>query len=171
MNIQLIQCTTENLDALQTISRDTFYESFYEQNSEESMTAYLNTAFSSEKLTAELQNKQSLFKLLFVNEELTGYLKVNIEEAQSEQLGHDTLEVERIYILSRFQKLGLGKVMMDEAIKLANEKNKNKIWLGVWEKNMNAIAFYKKAGFEKTGSHSFFMGKEEQIDFIMTKHL
>ena len=56
--------------------------------------------------------------------------------------------------------------MMDEAIKLANEKNKNKIWLGVWEKNMNAIAFYKKAGFEKTGSHSFFMGKEEQIDLL-----
>lgn len=171
MNIQLIQCTTENLDALQTISRDTFYETFHVQNSEESMTAYLNTAFSAEKLTAELEHKHSLFKLLYVNEELAGYLKVNIEEAQSEQLGPDTLEVERIYILSHFQKLGLGKVLMDEAIKLANEMNKNKIWLGVWEKNINAIAFYEKAGFEKTGSHSFFMGEEEQIDFIMTKHL
>ena len=171
MNIQLIQCTTENLDALQTISRDTFYVTFHEQNSDDSMTAYLNTAFSAEKLTAELENKHSLFKLLYVNEEPAGYLKVNIDEAQSEQLGPDTLEVERIYILSRFQKLGLGKVLMDEAIKLANEMNKNKIWLGVWEKNMNAIAFYEKAGFEKTGSHSFFMGEEEQIDFIMTKHL
>lgn len=171
MNIQLIQCTTENLDALQTISRDTFYESFHEQNCEESMIAYLNTAFSADKLTVELENKQSLFKLLYVNEELAGYLKVNTDEAQSEQLGQDTLEVERIYILSRFQKVGLGKVLMDEAIKLANKKNKNKIWLGVWEKNLNAIAFYEKAGFAKTGSHSFFMGEEEQIDFIMIKHL
>lgn len=171
MDIQLIHCTTENLDALQTISRDTFYETFHEQNSEESMAAYLNTAFSSEKLTAELENRHSRFKLLYVNEELAGYLKVNIEDAQSEKLGQDTLEVERIYILSRFQKHGLGKVLMDEAIKLATEKNKNKIWLGVWEKNMNAIAFYEKAGFEKTGSHPFFMGEEEQIDFIMTKNL
>lgn len=171
MNIQLIQCTNENLDALQTISRDTFYETFHEQNNEESMTAYLNTAFSAEKLTAELENKHSLFKLLFVNEELAGYLKVNTDEAQSELLGPDTLEVERIYILSCFQKLGLGKVLMDDAIKLANEMNKNKIWLGVWEKNINAIAFYEKAGFVKTGFHSFFMGEEEQNDFIMTKHL
>ncbi|MER1990232.1 MAG: GNAT family N-acetyltransferase [Solibacillus isronensis] len=171
MNIQLKQCTIENLEALQTISRDTFYETFHEQNSEESMTAYLKTAFSAKKLTAELEHKHSLFKLLYVNEELAGYLKVNIDEAQSEQLGPDALEVERIYILSRFQKLGLGKVLINEAIKLANEMNKNKIWLGVWEKNMNAIAFYEKAGFEKTGSHSFFMGEEEQIDFIMTKHL
>jgi len=171
MNIQLLPCTTENLDALQTICRDTFYETFHDQNNEESMTVYLNTAFSSEKLTAELENKQSLFKLLYVDEELAGYLKINTDEAQSELLGPDTLEVERIYILSRFQKLGLGKVLMDEAIKLANEKNKNKIWLGVWEKNLNAIAFYEKAGFKKTGSHSFFMGEEEQNDFIMTKHL
>src|SRR5690606_27017740 len=102
MNIQLIQCTTENLDALQKISRDTFYETFHEQNSEESMTAYLNIAFSDEKLTAELENKYSQFKLLYVDEELAGYIKVNIEEAQSDQLGSDTLEVERIYILSRF---------------------------------------------------------------------
>ncbi|WP_039790739.1 GNAT family acetyltransferase, partial [Paenibacillus riograndensis] len=40
--------------------------------------------------------------------------------------------------------------------------------LGVWEKNENAIAFYKKMGFVQTGSHSFYMGDEEQIDIIMT---
>lgn len=171
MNIQLIQCTTDKLEALQTISRDTFYETFYEQNNENNMAAYLNDAFSAEKLLAELKNKHSLFKLLYVNEELAGYLKINTDEAQSEKLGPESLEVERIYILSRFQKLGLGKVLMDDAIKRANEKHKNKIWLGVWEKNLNAIAFYEKAGFEKTGLHSFFMGEEEQVDFIMTKIL
>lgn len=171
MDIQLIQCTTTDLEALQSISRDTFYETFHEQNSEENMAAYLYDAFSAEKLTAELENKHSQFKLLYVNEELAGYLKINTDEAQSENLGRDSLEVERIYILSSFQKLGLGKVLMAEAVKLANEKQKNKIWLGVWEKNMNAIAFYEKVGFERTGSHSFYMGEEKQVDFIMTKIL
>lgn len=171
MDIQLIQCTTTDLEALQSISRDTFYETFHEQNSEENMAAYLYDAFSAEKLTAELENKHSQFKLLYVNEELAGYLKININEAQSEKLGRDSLEVERIYILSSFQKLGLGKVLMAEAVKLANEKQKNKIWLGVWENNLNAIAFYEKAGFKKTGTHSFFMGEEKQVDFIMTKNL
>ena len=171
MAIQLIECTTDNLKALQTISRDTFYETFHDPNNEENMAAYLNDAFSAEKLIAELKNKHSLFKLLYVNEELAGYLKINTDEAQSEKLGQDSMEIERIYIMSRFQKLGLGKVLMDEALKLANEKHKNRIWLGVWEKNLNAIAFYEKAGFEKTGSHSFFLGEEEQVDFIMTKNL
>ena len=171
MNIQLIQCTTNNLTDLQSIGRDTFYETFHDQNNTENMTAYLEGAFSTEKLTAELQNPHSLFKLLYVNEELAGYLKVNTDEAQSEKLGPDYLEVERIYILSRFHKLGLGKALMEEAIKIAKDMQKTKVWLGVWEQNSNAIAFYEKVGFQKTGTHSFFMGEEEQIDFIMTKQL
>lgn len=171
MNIQLVQCTTNNLTDLQSIGRDTFYETFHNQNNTENMTAYLNEAFSTEKLTAELQNAHSIFKLLYVNDELAGYLKVNTDEAQSEKLGPDYLEVERIYILSRFHKLGLGKVLMEEAMKIALHMQKTKVWLGVWEQNSNAIAFYEKVGFEKTGTHSFFMGEDEQIDFIMTKQL
>ena len=58
-----------------------------------------------------------------------------------------------------------------KAIEIAIERNKDKIWLGVWEKNESAITFYNKIGFVQTGTHSFFMGEEEQIDFIMTKTL
>jgi diamine N-acetyltransferase len=86
-------------------------------------------------------------------------------------MGEDSLEIERIYIRSKFQKLGLGKDLMNKAIEVAVEQGKNKIWLGVWEKNENAIAFYKKSGFVPAGSHSFYMGDEEQIDFIMIKSL
>lgn len=85
--------------------------------------------------------------------------------------GEDSLEIERIYIRAKFQKLGLGKYLINKAIEIAVEQEKNKIWLGVWEKNENAIAFYKKLGFVQAGSHSFHMGDEEQIDFIMIKSL
>ena len=56
-------------------------------------------------------------------------------------------------------------------MEIAIEHNKRKIWLGVWDKNDNAIAFYKKLGFVQTGAHSFYMGDEEQIDYIMSKTL
>ena len=171
MTIQLIQCTTDNLADLQSIGRDTFYETFHDQNNTENMTAYLNEAFSTEKLTAEIKNAHSIFKLLYVNDELAGYLKLNTDEAQSEKLGPDYLEVERIYILSRFHKLGLGKILMEEAIKIAKDMQKAKVCLGVWEQTSNGIEKKKKVGFKKTGTHSFFMGEDEQIDFIMTKQL
>ncbi|MGW6302009.1 GNAT family N-acetyltransferase, partial [Peribacillus butanolivorans] len=89
----------------------------------------------------------------------------------SEEMGAESLEIERIYIKKKFQKHGLGKYMLNKAMEIAMERNKKKIWLGVWEKNENAIAFYKKLGFVQTGAHSFYMGDEGQMDFIMTKTL
>ncbi len=86
-------------------------------------------------------------------------------------MDNHSLEIERIYISKRFHTQGLGSHLMKKAIDIAKEQNKEKIWLGVWEKNERAITFYQKSGFVRTGAHSFYMGEEEQIDFIMTKTL
>ena len=96
---------------------------------------------------------------------------MNINDAQTENMGVESLEIERVYIKKEFQKHGLGKVLLYKAIEMAKEHHKTNIWLGVWEKNENAIAFYEKMGFVQTGAHAFYMGDEEQIDFIMTKKI
>lgn len=171
MNVHTTTCTIEHLHALQSVSKETFYETFKNQNSEQNMETYLATAFSEETLTDELSNSNSTFYLLYVDENLAGYLKLNTEDAQTENMGNEALEIERIYVLGSFQKMGLGKVLMNHAINIAKQQHKNKVWLGVWEKNVNAIAFYEKSDFVKTSSHSFMMGDEEQHDFIMMKTL
>ncbi|MEH7491167.1 GNAT family N-acetyltransferase [Neobacillus niacini] len=171
MNINIKPCTIEDLSILQEISYETFTETFKEQNSPENMNAYLERAFNLKQLEKELSTIPSQFFFVYINNEVAGYLKVNTQDAQSENMGEDSLEIERIYIRAKFQKLGLGKYLINKAIEIAVEQGINKIWLGVWEKNENAIAFYKKIGFVLAGSHSFHMGDEEQIDFIMIKSL
>ncbi|HAM80650.1 GNAT family N-acetyltransferase [Ornithinibacillus bavariensis] len=162
------QCTHRDLSKLQEISIQTFTETFRDQNTPESIEAYLERAFNLGQLEKELSNTSSQFYFVFVGEEVAGYLKVNMNESQSEEMGNDVLEIERIYMKRNYQKRGLGKYLLNKAIDIAIKENKKKVWLGVWEKNENAIAFYKKLGFVQTGSHSFFMGDEEQTDFIMT---
>ncbi|MFS0776871.1 GNAT family N-acetyltransferase [Neobacillus sp. 3P2-tot-E-2] len=171
MNINIKPCTIGDLSILQEISCETFIETFKDQNSPENMNAYLERAFHNNQLEKELSTISSQFFFVYFNNEVAGYLKVNTQDAQSENMGEDSLEIERIYIRAKFQKLGLGKYLINKAIEIAEEQGKNKIWLGVWEKNENAIAFYKKLGFVQDGSHSFYMGDEEQIDFIMIKSL
>ncbi|MGI8386524.1 GNAT family N-acetyltransferase [Robertmurraya sp. P23] len=171
MTINIKMCTLEDSRKLQEISYETFNETFKHQNSPENMNAYLERAFNLKQLEKELSNISSQFFFVHFNNEVAGYLKVNTNEAQSEDMGDESLEIERIYIKNSFQKHGLGKYLLNKAVEFAMERNKKKIWLGVWEKNENAIAFYKKMGFVQTGSHSFYMGDEEQIDFIMTKTL
>jgi diamine N-acetyltransferase len=171
MTINIKKCTREDLRKLQEISYETFNETFKHQNSPENMNAYLEKAFNLKQLEEELSNIYSQFFFVYFNNEVAGYLKVNTNDAQSEEMGEESLEMERIYIKNRFQKNGLGKYLLNKAMEVAVERNKKKIWLGVWEKNENAIAFYKNMGFVQIGAHSFYMGDEEQMDFIMTKTL
>lgn len=119
----------------------------------------------------ELENPNSYFYFIYFENELAGYLKVNISDAQTEEIEGNNLEIERIYILKKFQKHGLGKALYDRAIKIAKDLECKGLWLGVWEKNENAIQFYKKLGFYKIDEHVFFMGDEKQTDFIMLKEL
>lgn len=171
MAINMKRCTLEDSRTLQAIGQETFKQTFEDQNTPESMDAYLEKAFHLKQIEKELSNLSSQFFLVYLNGEATGYLKVNTRDAQSEEMGEDSLEIERIYILNQFQKHGLGKYLFNKVMEIELEYNKKKIWLGVWERNEKAISFYKKVGFVETGAHSFFMGEEEQTDLIMTKRL
>jgi ribosomal protein S18 acetylase RimI-like enzyme len=171
MMMTIKKCTLEDSRELREISVDTFNETFKDQNSPEHLNAYLEKAFNLKQLEQELANISSQFFFVYFNHEVAGYLKVNTDDAQSETMGDESLEIERIYVKKKFQKHGLGKHLLNNAMEIAMEQKKKKIWLGVWEENKNAIAFYQKKGFVQTDAHSFYMGDDEQVDLIMTKTL
>jgi len=171
MTVTIRKCTREHLNQLRDISYQTFNETFKNQNSAQNMQLYVEKAFNLPQLEKELIHPFSQFFFVEIQGEVAGYLKVNTDEAQSEKMGEEALEIERIYIKKAYQKHGLGKRLFQHALKSATNAHKKTIWLGVWEKNENAITFYRKMGFAQQGVHSFYMGDEEQFDLIMVKEL
>lgn len=167
MTVSITKCSREDLPRLREISIETFTDTFKDQNSPENLKAYLEKAFNTEQLEKEWAHSSSEFYFVYFYDELAGLLKVNMNDAQTEPMGNDSLEIERIYIRSQFQRKGLGQYLINQAMEIAKTHNKKRLWLGVWEKNENAICFYEKLGFVQTGAHSFYMGDEEQTDFIM----
>ena len=161
----------DDLEALRNLSIQTFKETFEEVNTEEDMQKYLLENLSIEKLKTELENPNSELYFAENNDEILGYLKLNFKDAQTEKLEENHFEIERIYVLKEFHGKKVGQILYDKAIEVARQKNVDYVWLGVWEENENAIAFYHKKGFIQTGSHSFFMGDDEQVDLVMTKTL
>ena len=131
MTINVKSITLEDLQTLREISMDTFNETFKDQNSPENMSAYLEKAFNLEQLERELSNPSSIFFFVYFNDEVGGYLKVNTKDAQTEEMGNDALEIERIYVKNKFQKLGLGKYLFNRAMEIAMDSGKKKIWLGM----------------------------------------
>lgn len=171
MNIVFRECTIKDLHTLQEFSYKTFNDAFNHLNTPSNMKAYLEKAFNICKMRAELLNPNSRFYFLNVDDGLVGYLKLNDFKAQTDIHDPKSLEIERIYILSEHQGKGLGGILLNKVAEIAAAQKKEYLWLGVWEKNDLAIRFYQKNGFYETGRHSFFIGAEEQMDYIMRKDL
>ena len=167
LNITITKLTPNDIASLQSIGKQTFYETFAAGNTEEDMQMYLNESFRTDKLTMELQEPNSEFYFALLNNEPIGYLKLNFGAAQTELKDETAIEIERIYVLKEFHGKLVGQVLYNQALEVAKQASANYIWLGVWEKNLRAINFYIKNGFEKFDKHLFKLGKDEQTDIMM----
>lgn len=171
MTTEIKKCTLDDLQTLQKLSIETYTDTFKAFNTPENVQAYVDDAYNTEILTSELLNPNSEFYFLYSDGKLAGYLKVNISSAQSEPLGEDFMEIQRIYIRVPFKRMGLGKKLLELGIQRAKAFQKPRVWLGVWEFNMPAQKFYQSMGFERYSSHKFVMGDSTQTDYILKKEL
>lgn len=171
MEIIVTKITENDILELQEIGRKTFSETFSENNTEESMNEYLEASFSTEKMTTELNDKNSEFYFAKINEEVIGYLKLNIGSSQTEIKDDNALEIERIYVSKDFHGKKVGQILYEKAIEIASQKKVDYVWLGVWENNQRAIKFYQKNGFVEFDKHIFRLGDEEQTDIMMKLNL
>ncbi|GAB6122799.1 GNAT family N-acetyltransferase [Dysgonomonas termitidis] len=169
--IETRRVTFDEIDQLQKISRQTFYETFSEVNTEENMAKYLTEKLSSETLSIELNNKNSEFYFAISGGEIIGYLKLNSGQSQTELHDIKSLEIERIYVLKEFHGKGVGQLLYQKAIQRAQETDVDSVWLAVWEENPRAISFYKKNGFVRFDKHIFTLGDDEQTDIMMKLEL
>lgn len=165
--ISVTKITKDQILQLQKIGRQTFYETFSESNTEENMKSYLDNSFSTDKITDELQDKNSEFYFAELDNNVIGYLKLNFGQSQTELKDDRSLEIERIYVLKEFHGKKVGQILYDKAIEIAKQQNVDFVWLGVWEKNLRAIHFYKKNGFAEFDKHLFKLGDDEQTDIMM----
>lgn len=167
--VEIRKMTAEDLPALQRVGIETYKDTFDGTTSEADMDAYLEFAYNLPKLSAELANPNSFHYFLMDGAEIAGYLKLNINDAQTETFATDALEVQRIYIRPSFKRHGYGRLLIDLAVEKAHELERHSIWLGVWEYNFPAQKFYQAMGYRRVGEHRFVMGEELQTDFIMQR--
>ena len=170
-NVDIVRVTVNDIDKLQKIGRQTFSETFSAVNTQENMREYLDDRFSIEKLTAELNNKNSEFYFATLENDAVGYLKLNFGPSQTELRDDKALEIERIYVLKTFQGKRVGQMLYEKAMQISKETHVDYVWLGVWDQNPRAINFYKKNGFVEFDKHIFKLGSDEQTDIMMKLQL
>ncbi|CDR25390.1 GNAT family N-acetyltransferase [Staphylococcus schweitzeri] len=163
--------TDKDVVELVTLAKQTFYATFGEYYDDKDFELFFNENYTVEKFTQEINHVDSFHYFYQEDGANVGYIKMNINSAQTEEMGETYLEVQRIYFLKDFQGGGRGSQLIALAEKIAQEHDKHKIWLGVWEHNPRAQAFYQRHGFTVVGEHHFQTGEVTDTDLIMEKEL
>jgi len=163
--------TKNDLPLLTGLSVRSFREAFESFYKAEDFDAFLRDAYNPEKLGRELADPACTFLFASVGGEPLGYALVRQGPPEPCVKGPDPIELVRIYALQKAVGKGLGSALMEACIGVAKEKGARTLWLGVWEQNPRALAFYSRLGFVDVGFHHFQIGSQVDIDRILVKDL
>lgn len=171
MNQGLMIRIAEPQDAteLSRLGWRTFWTTFADSNSETDMREYLEKTFVPEVQTREIADPDRRVYLAFNGAEMVGYLYLRLSEPHASISDRDAIEIQRLYIDEKFFGRGLAKQLMEKALETAERLGRRTIWLGVWEKNFRAQAFYKKWGFRVVGEQGFLLGTDLQRDLVLER--
>lgn len=173
MTFLIRPATVSDAKQLRELAIRTFCDTFADSAEPDDMAAYIATAFSQAQVKSEILDGCNLFLLLFSAEEDVpcGYLKLRQGTTEDCLSCDRPIELARLYVDKSVLRQGYGSALMQAAIEKARELGHDVLWLGVWEHNVKAIAFYQRWGFEKVGSHPFVVGEDHQTDWVMQRSI
>ncbi len=128
---------------------------------------YVTENFRCSKQLAELQDNTVTTLVVEHAGDLVGYAQVRKRAIPVEIDSNVVMELSRIYMDKFCHGQGIGKQLLIKVMDVLETLSCEQIWLGVWEKNLRAISFYKKHGFSVVGTQKFYIGNESYNDFVM----
>ena len=159
----------DDANLLAELGARTFLETFAADNTSEDMAAYLASNFNLAQQTAELAHPASMFLIAEVDGVAAGYAKLHAGEPAKGIEGAKPIELVRLYASREWLGRGVGQALMRACLDEARRAGYETIWLGVWERNARAQAFYRKWDFRVVGEHIFQLGSDPQRDILMER--
>lgn len=169
MNIRY--ATAQDNRLLAEIGAETFNDSFAADNTPENMAAYLAASFSPHIQGRELADPGCRFLIAEIEGEVVGFAQLKFETAPQKIAGRKPVEIARFYARKAWIGKGVGPELMRRCLQEAGTAGCDVVWLGVWEQNPRAIAFYKKWGFKEVGRQTFQLGDDLQQDLLLALNL
>lgn len=171
MPLQIIPAIREHAHALAKFSSAAFYDAYAYANTPEDMQQYVAEHFSEEEILHEIEKQNTFIFLAMLDGKIVGYVKLGTATSPEQLNGKPAIEIERLYVDKNLQSQKIGAALMNHLVEFAKMQGKKVIWLGVWKKNVRAVAFYEREGFRKFGETIFTLGRDLQQDFLMKREI
>lgn len=157
--------------ALAELAARTFRETFVADNRPEDMALHIANAYGTSQQHTELVDPNIATLLVEIDDQLAGYAQLRSGVPPNCVTGEKPIELWRFYIAQPWHGRGVAQTLMQRVESEAYERGARTLWLGVWERNERAKAFYHKNGFVDVGSHEFMVGTDAQTDRIFVRPL
>ena len=167
--IRIRKAEIADLARLVRVARNFFDSAFSADNDPVVMADYMDKAFTEIQFLKEFEEPGSVFFLAEESNRIVAYARIRSNPEVDHLLTGRHLELQRFYLDPAVHGTGLADRLMQEC--LLHAAGVDWLWLGVWENNVRAVRFYARHGFEKFGTHTFRMGAEDQMDWLMRKRI
>lgn len=154
---------------LAVLAEATFRDTFSEENTSENMNAHCHSSYGEEIQAREISDPEYVTIVAEIDEHLVAYVQLRWGEAPECVSANFPGEIQRLYVDKNFHGNGLAHTLMSECLNVLKERNTDVAWLGVWERNPRATAFYRKFNFKEIGDHIFSLGSDPQRDIILVR--
>src|SRR5687768_18334547 len=171
MRVLVRRALPEDAAALAGLAARTFYDTFADSNSAEDMEAFLTATYSEAIQLAEIMDPLMTTLLAEIDGELGGFAQILAGEPPYCVKGESPIEIKRFYVAKAYHGSGAAQALMRSAEETAREAGAKTLWLGVWEHNDRALAFYRKTRFSPVGRKAFLVGSDLQTDVVLERPL
>jgi ribosomal protein S18 acetylase RimI-like enzyme len=154
---------------LSRLAESTFRETFAAGNTAENMALHCRASYQEEIQAGEIADPMMVTLLADLEQELLGFAQLRWGSAPPCVAGNAPGEILRIYVLSDWHGRGIAQALIAACLEELKARGSDVVWLGVWERNPRAIAFYRKIGFVERGEHVFPVGDDPQRDIVMAR--
>ena len=165
--ITLRQAHPDDSEALAHLAERTFRETFTTENNLTDMERHCSKNFDTEIQRQEILDSNCVILLAEVEAQLVAFAQVRLHAPKACVAAEHPSELRRLYVGKEWHGRGVAHKLMSKSLSTASDAGADHIWLGVWEHNPRAIAFYSKYGFRTVGEHIFQFGSDSQRDLVM----
>ena len=171
--IKIRKAKLDDAKPLTELAYTTFWDAFahHPKNAPDDLNHYMRQAFNLDQISAELADEASVFLIAEIDDKPAGYAKLITGTTEDGVTAKRPIELSRLYAHQEYLGKGVGQNLMDACFEFATANDHDVMWLGVWEYNPRAQAFYSKNGFREVGKHTFLLGSDPQTDLLMQKEL
>lgn len=165
------RATDDDASRLAEFARRTFIETFAPENTADDMALHVAKSFGPDIQLSEIRDAAMTTLVAELGSTMAGFAQVREGPPPACVTGDAPIELRRFYVDRPFHGRGLARALMSAVDDVARQLGGRTLWLGVWERNPRAIAFYTKCGFVDVGAHAFIFGTDEQTDRVMARGL